>query len=233
MQHYCHMIKSHGTADNFNTELPERLHIDIAKDTFKHTNKKNYIAQMHQRLKRQEAVRKFTAYLLWAVEGYVPGGKKAAQANPLHLEEQPEEFNEPDDCPDPPETPLTTGTSLQHHIARNPPFVMGLDEIESTLNIHRFSGDLKKFLIASGSLHPALGLAIEDAWYPVFKQFTIGIPSPPQVSSERFIWDVIQAKADEPGSTVLAKPGTSADEDASIDWWDIRGEFERNVQLTV
>ena len=47
MQHYLHMIKSHGTADNFNMELPEQLHINIAKDTFIHTNKEDYIAQMH------------------------------------------------------------------------------------------------------------------------------------------------------------------------------------------
>ena len=39
MQHYLNMIKSHGTMDNFNTEFPEQLHIDVAKDTFDHTNK--------------------------------------------------------------------------------------------------------------------------------------------------------------------------------------------------
>ena len=46
MQHYVHMIKSHGTVDGFNTELPERLHIIIAKDAFDHTNKRDYIPQM-------------------------------------------------------------------------------------------------------------------------------------------------------------------------------------------
>ena len=235
MQHYYRMIKSRGTADNFNTKLPERLHIDIAKDAFKHTNKKDYIAQMHQRLKRQEAVRKFTAYLLWAVEGYVPGGKKAAQANPADPDEQPDAFDNSNDCPDPAESPLAKGTSLQHHIARKPPFLMDLNEIKSKLklSIHRFSKDLERFLLASGSLHPALDSAIEKARYPVFKQFTISIPSPPQVSSEPFIRDVIRAKEGEPGGTVLAKKGTSADEDASVDWWDIRGEFEHKVQLTV
>lgn len=229
MQHYFHMIKSHGTADNFNTELPERLHIDIAKDAFKHTNKKEFIYQMHQRLKRHEAVRKFTAYLLWAVEGYVPGGKKAVQADPTDLEEQPEAF---DECPDPVGSPSTKMTSLQHHIAINPPFLMGLKEIESKLSTHRFSGALKTFL-TSGSLHPDLDRAIGDAHYPVFKQFTISIPSPPQVSSERFIRDVIRAREGEPGGTVLAKPGRSFDEDPNIDWWNIQGEFEPKVHPTV
>ena len=45
-QHYLHMIKSHGTTDNFNTELPKWLHIIVAKDTFNHTNKRDYIPQM-------------------------------------------------------------------------------------------------------------------------------------------------------------------------------------------
>jgi len=83
MQHYLHMIKSHGTTDNFNTELPEQLHIDIAKDAFSHTNKKDYIAQMCLRLQRHEAVCKFTAYLQWTVKDYVPGGKKRHKAQDI------------------------------------------------------------------------------------------------------------------------------------------------------
>lgn len=235
MQHYFHMIKSHGTTDNFNTELPERLHIDIAKDAFKHTKKKDYISQMRQRLQRHEAVRKFTAYLLWAVEDYVPGGKKARQSNPADLvpdtDEQAKALNnsKTDDYLDPIESPSTDRTSLQHHTAVNPPLVMTLDNMKSKLNVHQFGDALERFLLKSGSLHPSLHHAIENAHYPVFKQFTIGIPSPPQVTSEPFIRDVIRAREGEPGGTVLAKPDLSIDDDPHIKWWDIKGDFEHRV----
>lgn len=253
MQHYFHMIKSHGTADGFNTELPERLHIDIAKDAFKHTNKKDYIPQMRQWLRRHEAVRKFTAYLVWTVKDYVPGGKKAGQENPEALgptDEQPEtpdngdgddgnngnkgDGNDDDDDDDDdgsnPTRPLPAGrTSLQHHTAVNPPFVMTLGEMKSKLKVHWFGEALKKFLLQSGSLHPSLHHAIENARYPVFKQFTVSIPSPPQVTSEPFIRDVIRARSGEPGGTVLAKPDLLIDDDPRIKWWDIKGEFGHRI----
>ena len=233
MQHYFHMIKSHGTADNFNTELPERLHIDIAKDAFKHTNKKDYIAQMRQRLRRHEAVRKFTAYLQWTVKDYVPGGKKAGQASPVDLntdtDDQPETPDDDEADGSPTEPPQTNKTSLQHHIAVNPPFVMTLNDMRSKLSVHRFGEALEKFLLKSGSLHPSLHRAVENARYPVFKQFTIHIPSPPQVSSEPFIRDVVHAKEGEPGGTALAKPDLTINDEPNIRWWNIKGEFEPKV----
>lgn len=238
MQHYFHMIKSHGTADNFNTELPERLHIDIAKDAFKHTNKKDYIPQMRQRLRRHEAVRKFTAYLLWTTKDYIPGGKKAGQASTLDSDPDPdEEFemfnnNETDDHPNPAESPLANRTTLQHHTAVNPPLVMTLDDMKSQLKVHWFGKALEKFL-QSRSLHPSLHHAVENAHYPVFKQFTVVIPSPLQVTSEPFIRDVIRARGGEPGGTVLVKPDLSINEDPHIRWWDIKGDFERKVRLTI
>lgn len=238
MHHYFHMIKSHGTADNFNTELPERLHIDIAKDAFIHTNKRDYIAQMRLRLQRQEAIHKFTAYLQWAVKDYIPGGKKRRRTQDIDTEDLDAEEQAADDDTD--NDPTTSNslpanaTSLQYHIAKNPPFTMSLSTIGSKFGVHRFAEALEKFLRKSGSLHPSLHHAIENAEYPVFKQFTVGIPSPPQVALEPFVRDVIRAREGEPGGTVLAKPDLSIDDDTPIKWWDIKGEFEgENVQLTV
>ncbi|KAJ6605116.1 hypothetical protein B0H10DRAFT_1957239 [Mycena sp. CBHHK59/15] len=65
MQHYVAMIRLFGSADGFNTEAPERLHIDYAKAGYQASNKKDYIAQMMLWLQRQEAVARFTAYLTW------------------------------------------------------------------------------------------------------------------------------------------------------------------------
>ena len=46
MQHYMEAIRSHGTADGYNTEASERLHTDYAKECYRASNKKDYIKQM-------------------------------------------------------------------------------------------------------------------------------------------------------------------------------------------
>ncbi|KAK0421534.1 hypothetical protein EV421DRAFT_2069709 [Armillaria borealis] len=69
MDHYVHLIRQFGSADGFNTESPERLHIDYAKDAYRASNKRDYIAQMTTWLRRQEAVDRFTAYLHWCEHG--------------------------------------------------------------------------------------------------------------------------------------------------------------------
>ena len=101
---------------------------------------------------------------------------------------------------------------------------MTLPDMKSALNAQLFDEALERFLHKSGSLHPYLQQAIENAHYPVFKQFTVSIPSPPQVTSEPFIRDTIHARKDEPGGTVLAKPDLSFDDNEQIRWWDIKGE---------
>lgn len=63
MIHYLEAIKSRGSADGFNTESPERLHIDFAKEGYRASNKRDYIKQMVVWLGRQEAVARFSAYL--------------------------------------------------------------------------------------------------------------------------------------------------------------------------
>ncbi|KAJ7081497.1 hypothetical protein C8R44DRAFT_905320 [Mycena epipterygia] len=66
LEHYEHLIRLFGSADGFNTESPERLHIDYAKNAYRASNRKDYIEQMTVWLQRQEAVARFSAYLEWA-----------------------------------------------------------------------------------------------------------------------------------------------------------------------
>ena len=68
MQHYVEAIHSHSTADGYNTEASERLHIDYAKEGYRASNKKDYIKQMTVWLGRQEAVSRFQAYLVYAAK---------------------------------------------------------------------------------------------------------------------------------------------------------------------
>jgi hypothetical protein len=46
MVHYFAAIQSRGSLDGFNTESPERLHIDYAKEAYRASNKKDYVQQM-------------------------------------------------------------------------------------------------------------------------------------------------------------------------------------------
>ncbi|THH16161.1 hypothetical protein EUX98_g9347, partial [Antrodiella citrinella] len=65
MEHYVAMIEALGSADGYNTESPERLHIEFAKNAYRATNRKEYVIQMTTWLCRQEALYTFSAYLLW------------------------------------------------------------------------------------------------------------------------------------------------------------------------
>ncbi|KAJ7212605.1 hypothetical protein GGX14DRAFT_393506 [Mycena pura] len=63
LQHYVDGIRRLGSADGFNTESPERLHIDFAKNAYRATNKRDYTEQMTLWLQRQEAVALCSSYL--------------------------------------------------------------------------------------------------------------------------------------------------------------------------
>lgn len=73
MLHYVEAIKSRGTTDGYNTESPERLHIDFAKKGYRASNKRDYEKQMVVWLNRQEAIQKTTEYIAW-VRPDLPAG---------------------------------------------------------------------------------------------------------------------------------------------------------------
>ena len=45
--HYMDCIRSFGSTDGYNTESPERLHIEFAKEAYRASNKRDYVEQMH------------------------------------------------------------------------------------------------------------------------------------------------------------------------------------------
>ncbi|KAG9123618.1 hypothetical protein FRC07_014486, partial [Ceratobasidium sp. 392] len=63
LSHYTHMIRQSGTPDGFNTEAPEHLHIEFAKEPWRALNKVEPLPQMLKYLQRQEAIRIHQAYL--------------------------------------------------------------------------------------------------------------------------------------------------------------------------
>ncbi|KAG0692303.1 hypothetical protein DFH29DRAFT_985826 [Suillus ampliporus] len=68
LTHYARSISLFGAADGFNTELPERLHIDFAKEAYRASNKRDYEQQMVLWLQHQEAVFSRGRYLDWLLQ---------------------------------------------------------------------------------------------------------------------------------------------------------------------
>jgi len=68
MQHYTNAIRTLGSADGYNTEFSEWLHIDYAKEGYQASNKRDYVEQMALWLQRQEAIDFHAAYLDWTAQ---------------------------------------------------------------------------------------------------------------------------------------------------------------------
>jgi len=58
-------IQALGSADGYNMEYPEHLHIDYAKDAYRASNKRDYVEQMALWLQRQEGIHVKAAYHTW------------------------------------------------------------------------------------------------------------------------------------------------------------------------
>lgn len=63
MVHYVECIKNFGTTDNYNTEMFEHFHIDMAKEGWRASNFHDEVLQMTKWLTRQEKVTMFESYL--------------------------------------------------------------------------------------------------------------------------------------------------------------------------
>lgn len=63
LSHYRRLFESFGTADNFNTEYTERLHIDYAKEAYRVSNHKDEYPQMTTWLDRRERILLHEKYL--------------------------------------------------------------------------------------------------------------------------------------------------------------------------
>jgi len=94
-----------------------------------------------------------------------------------------------------------------------------------------FSEVLERFLRGAGVSHPLLHVVIETAKYPVYKQFTVIIPSLPQVTSEPFISDAVCVRG-QPGATILVSHDLERSNLETFKWWDIDCEWNGTVLTT-
>ncbi|KAH9951170.1 hypothetical protein B0H21DRAFT_685589 [Amylocystis lapponica] len=117
LEHYVNAIRLFGTADGFNTELPERLHIDYAKEAYRASNRRDYDEQMALWLQRQEAVYMRGSYLTWLKI------RAEAVSPPKHqVSPQTQHANSDSEDEDEGDAVLPSTPTLRHHLAKTCPF---------------------------------------------------------------------------------------------------------------
>ncbi|KAJ7318309.1 hypothetical protein DFH08DRAFT_1036468 [Mycena albidolilacea] len=204
LKHYVDSIRSRGTADGFNTENTERLHIDFAKAGYRATNKVHYTRQMTVWLARQEAVYKFGTYLQWAIPGYIADSANDANNNDLEEEEEgsavPAHHPPPDDPDSDDEGELghdTPSRSLTYRVQKNPSFPrVPAATIVSEFHAPDFLIKLDDFL-KSNSINPHHPPDVNST-FPVYKRLSIPLPQISEVASH-VVYDTVRAVRAEPG----------------------------------
>ncbi|KEP48229.1 hypothetical protein V565_130300 [Rhizoctonia solani 123E] len=93
LQHYTHSIRMLGTPDGYNTELPERLHIDLTKAGFRASNKVDgtELEQMTDYIQRMDTLAMHRAYLDFQARLVDFDDESDTESN---TEEDPEDFSQ-------------------------------------------------------------------------------------------------------------------------------------------
>ena len=216
MLHYAEAIRSHGTADGYNSEASERLHIDYAKEGYRASNKKDYIKQMTVWLGRQEAVTRFQAYLVYA----------AKQDNTTSRDSQLELEMDSDEEIDDPTVPVSKTTIATYSVSVKPAYPhISLTTITTDFKATGFLAALKTY-IQCAYPPPTLPLLPTSAdCFDVYKRLNISQPPLPDVGRETYI-DRIRA------TPAVKGPGRLKDVPAHFDMALVRAEDEMDNEST-
>ncbi|KAJ6591367.1 hypothetical protein B0H10DRAFT_2167842 [Mycena sp. CBHHK59/15] len=216
IKHYTDSIRSRGTADGFNTENTERLHIDLAKIGYSTTNKKAYTRQMTVWLRRQEAVYKFGMYLQWAVPGYIAdiesaeAGKIDDGDDPPEPVPVPQEHEDSDDEGELEEPHGPVASVPTYSVAKKPGFPrLTVASISADFHAPDFIPHLARFLDTK-SIIPRL-IPTNNSTFPVYKHLSLTLPRVSEATSHD-VQDKIKAVKSEPFKMTSkgvrqAKPG--------------------------
>lgn len=82
--HFAYSISLLGMTDNYDTQYTERLHIDLAKDTYRATNRKDEYPQMTTWLLRKEKIEQYDSFCRWREENDKQGGSSRGERVETH-----------------------------------------------------------------------------------------------------------------------------------------------------
>ncbi|KAG2116973.1 hypothetical protein DEU56DRAFT_874125 [Suillus clintonianus] len=171
LMHYVQSITLFGTADGFNTELPEHLHIYFAKDAYRASNKHDHEEQMMLWLQHQEAVFLRGTYLDWLSQ------------QPLLADSELDSESE--------ETVATSSTSLQvtHILAKAPAYPhQTIEKLATAHGAVDFLPALQTFL-HKNLPHTTIVPGVQD-WFDVYRQVVIVSPPDRRVGEGPKQWHI-------------------------------------------
>ncbi|KDQ14416.1 hypothetical protein BOTBODRAFT_109889, partial [Botryobasidium botryosum FD-172 SS1] len=183
LEHYTEFIRLFGALDGFNSEAPERLHIDCAKKAYRASNRKGYVSQMTQWLSRQEALHMFRSYLAWT-----SNQKSKPKAPPSSLTAAPSSLTM---AP----TLLTAAANPSLHIskfvlAKSPPFrQLSPATISRAFGARKLISALAEYLDTNFPLHRRRPTVYD--LFQAYKQVKILVHPVCRLSAP--FWDKIQA----------------------------------------
>ncbi|KIO21736.1 hypothetical protein M407DRAFT_45836, partial [Tulasnella calospora MUT 4182] len=174
--HYVDSITACGAADGYNTEYPERFHIEYAKLGYRASNKREYKKQMVTWLERQEAVDLFDSYSRWAWDPAAVASHMIQDAANVEVSETSDEDLD---------TSLASPPDLFKHtklrLAKVPPLSnISLSTIRHHFHIPDFISSLNSYLARLAASHP--GVRVENVGlydtFTIYKRAHLLVPSP-------------------------------------------------------
>ena len=172
--HYIDCIRSLGSADGYNTESPERLHIDFAKEAYRASNKRDYVEQMAVWLQRHEAVWLRESYLVW-VENRLQSMFKLTKLSEVTEENMMDDEDEDDSLIDPINV-TQCDNNITYSLAKRPPHQnLTIEKLTLKFGTVNFLPALSTFLrhnLPATTITPG-----DHDRFDAYKQIVISVPS--------------------------------------------------------
>ncbi|KAJ3728088.1 hypothetical protein DFJ43DRAFT_1133141 [Lentinula guzmanii] len=181
VSHYLESIRSRGTNDNFNTEFSDRLHIDLSKNGYRASNKRNFQPQMTKWLTRQEAIHRRDQFMGWIEEE-------------MTIDKEDDDVGDVEDDSGSDQEPAAIFKSHVAHAKQAPIPRTSVHEIENKFGcgewfIWYLEEYLKAQLLPTNTLKDPTKL-----YFPVWKKIVLTLPAVPEAESEK-ITDTVYATA--------------------------------------
>jgi hypothetical protein len=189
IMHYVNCIRALGSADGYNTESPERLHIDFAKEAYRASNKRDYMEQMALWLQQHEAVWLRESYLVWIEDRIKVGIEESVVAAEIDedsdgddMEDVIDDQNRSNEATNKHATDFES--NFNYSLAKQPPYQnITVDKIVLKFGAIDFISTLSTFL-RQNLLGTTIIPSIHDR-FNVFKQLVITTPHNPYLSDNK------------------------------------------------
>lgn len=177
--HYVDSIAGYGAADGYNTEYPERFHIEYAKLGYRASNKREYEKQMVVWLERQEAVDRFHSYIGWFLEG------QSRLCDAIQTE-RAENSDDEEELEEDLEVEAVADTTLNYkqttfRLAKTPPLPgISISTIHHHFGIPDLLSSLNRYIRQLAMSRPYLRIQLASPFevFNIYKRVTLVVPPP-------------------------------------------------------